>query len=156
MKKYFKRKFLPPDHQKLLYHKYENCKQLGNSVFDFTNEFYRLRSYIDLNEPEASNISRYMMGLRCAIRERLSSRSFCFLSDLVLAAEAIEQLLEWEKTMKWKPQTIQNTTTDDVKYPGVSATENYSSVSCNPKETTSTLSSKVFGGEKEYGSNKPA
>ena len=60
------------------------------------------------------------MGLCCDIRERLSSRSFYFLSDLVLAAEAMEKLLEREKTMKWKPQTLQNNTTDDVKYRGVS------------------------------------
>ena len=100
MKKYLKRQFLPPDHQELLYEKYQNCKQLGSSVFDFTNEFYRLRSYLDLNEPEAFNISRYMMGLRWDIRERLSSQSFYYLSDLVLAAKAIEQLLEREETMK--------------------------------------------------------
>ena len=56
MNEYFKRNFLPPDHQELLYHKYKNYKQLGNSVFDFTNEFYRLRSYLDFNETEASNI----------------------------------------------------------------------------------------------------
>ena len=85
-----------------------------------------------------------------------SSVSFYFLSDLSLATEAIDQLLEREKTMKWKPQTLQNTTIDDVKYPGVSATENYSSVFCNPKQTASTPSSKVSGGEKEYGSNKPS
>ena len=72
MKKYLKRQFLPPDYQELFYQKYQNYKQLGNSVFDFTNEFHRLRSYLDLNEPKAYNISRYMMGLPWANRERLS------------------------------------------------------------------------------------
>ena len=55
------------------------------------------------------------------------------LSYLVLDAEAIEQLLDREKTMKWKPQTLQHTTTDDVKYLGVSTTQNYSSNLCNRK-----------------------
>ena len=79
MEKHFKRKFLPPDHQELLYHKYENCKHFSNSVFDFTTEFYCLRSYLNLNEPEASNISSYMMGLCCAIRERF----FCIVLFLI-------------------------------------------------------------------------
>ena len=152
MKKYLKRQFLPPDHQELLYEKYQNCKQLGSSVFDFTNEFYHLRSYLDLNEPEAFNISRYMMGLRWAIRERLSSQSFYYLSDLVLAAKAIEQLLEREETMKWKPQSLQISTTDDVNYPGLSAT----STLCNPNKNASILSSKVSGGKREYGPDMPS
>ena len=69
MKKYLKRQFLPPHYQEHLYEKYENFKQIGNSVSEFTNEFYHLQSYLDLNEPEAYIISRYVMGLRWAIRE---------------------------------------------------------------------------------------
>ena len=55
--------------------------------------------------------------------------------------------------MKWKPQTLQLTSTDDVKYQGASATQNYSSNLCNPKEIGSTLSSKACGGQIEYISN---
>ena len=43
MKKYLKRQFVSPHYQELLYEKYENFKQLGNSVSEFTNEFYRPR-----------------------------------------------------------------------------------------------------------------
>ena len=123
MKKYLKRQFLPPHYQELLYEKYKNFKQLGNSVSEFTNEFYRLRSYLDLNEPEAYIISRYMMGLRWEIRERLSSLSFYYLSDLVSAAKGIEKQMEREKTKKGRPQTLHHTTIEDVRYPVVSATQ---------------------------------
>ena len=58
--------------------------------------------------------------------------------------------------MKWKPQTLQHTTTDDVKYLGVSVTQNYSSNLYNPKEIASTLSSKACGGKREYVSNMPS
>ena len=117
MKKYLKRQFLPPDYKDLVYQEYLNYKQLGNSIATYTKKFYRLQSYLDFNVLEEYSISRYKNGLCWAIRERLSSQSFYYLFDLVLAAEAIEQLLEREKTMKWKPQTLQHTTTDDVKYP---------------------------------------
>ena len=61
------------------------------------------------------------MGLRWAIRERLSSQSFYYLSDLVSAAKGIEQQMEREKTKKGRPQTLQHTTIEDVRYPVVSA-----------------------------------
>ena len=83
------------------------------------------------------------MGLQWVISKRLSSRSFYYLSDLVLAAEAIEQLLEREKTMRWKPHTLQHTTTNDVRYPVIIATQKYSSTLCSPTKNASTQSFKV-------------
>ena len=148
MKKYLKQQFLPSNYQDLVYHEYQNCKQLGYSIVVYTQKFYCLQSYLDFNESEEYSISRYKIGLCWAIRERLSSQAFYYLSDLVLAAEAIEQLLEREKTMKWKPQTLQHTTTDVFKYLGVSATQKYSSTLYNPKEIASTLSSKACGGQR--------
>ena len=106
MKKYLKRQFLPPDYKDLVYLEYLYFKQLGNSIATYTKKFYRLQSYLDFNVLEEYSISRYKNGLCWAIRERLYDQSFYYLSDLVLAAEAIEQLLEREKTMKWKPQTL--------------------------------------------------
>ena len=93
------------------------------------------------------------MGLRWAICKWLSSRSFYYLSDIVLAAAASEKLVEREKTMKWKPHSLQHTSTE---CPVGIATQKYSSSLCNSKENTSTLSSKVFGDKKEYGHNTPS
>ena len=44
------------------------------------------------------------MGLCWAIRERLSSQSFYYLSDLVSAAKGIEQQMEKEKQRKGGPR----------------------------------------------------
>ena len=125
MKKYLKRQFLPPDYKELLYEKYENLKQLG-SVSEFTNKFYHLRSYLDFNEPEAHNISRYMIGVHWAIRERLSSQSFYYLSDLVSASKGIENLMEIEKMMKVSKQALPDTNEVDVRYPVASVSQNCS------------------------------
>ena len=152
MKKYLKRQFLPPDYQDLVYQEYQNCKQLGNFFSVYTRKFYHLQSYLDFNESEEYDISRYKNGLRLAIRERVSSRSFNYLSDLVLAAKAIEQLVEREQTMKWKPHPLQHTTIDDVRYPVVIAAQKYSSTLCNPTKNASTQSFNVSGGQREYGS----
>ena len=152
MKKYLKRQFLPPDYQDLVYQEYLNCKQSGNSIAVYTKRFYRLQSYLDFNESEEYRISRYKKGLCWAISESLSSRSFYCLSDLVLAAEAIEQLVEIEKTRKWKPHSLQRTSTDDVRYPVVIATQKQSSTLCNPTENALTQSYKVSGGQREYNS----
>ena len=95
------------------------------------------------------------MGLRLAIRERLYSQSFYYLSDLVSAAKGKEKLMEIDKTMKVIQQALPDTNEVDVRYLVASATQNYSSNLCNPKQNASTLSSKVSGGEREYGSNVP-
>ena len=54
------------------------------------------------------------MGLRWAICKRLSSRSFDYLFDIVLAAAASEKLVEREKTMKWKPHSLQHTCNSEI------------------------------------------
>ena len=64
---------------------------------DFTNEFYHLQSYIDLNELESYIILRYKMGLRWIIRKWLFAQSFYHLTDLVLATTCIEVLMERTK-----------------------------------------------------------
>ena len=93
----------------------------------------------------------YKKGLCWAISENLSSRSFYCLSDLVLAAEA-KQLVEIEKTRKSKPHSLQRTSTDDVRYPVVIATQKQSSTLCNPTEKALTQSYKVSGGQRKYNS----
>ena len=51
------------------------------------------------------------MGLRWAIRQRLSSQSFYYLSDLVSTAKGIEKLMKREQTMLRKPQKVLDTPT---------------------------------------------
>ena len=106
MKKYLKRQFLPPDYQDLVFQEYQNCKQLGDSIDVYTNKFYRLQSYLDFNESEEYSISKYKNGLRWSIKKKLSAEAFDFLTDLVLAATHVEQVIEREQTVLRKPQKV--------------------------------------------------
>ena len=106
MKKYLKRQFLPPDYQDLVYQEYQNCKQLGDSIVAYTKKFYCLQSYLDFNESEEYSISRYKNGLRWSIKKKLSTESFDFLTDLVLAATDVEEVIQREQTVLKKLQVI--------------------------------------------------
>ena len=122
MKKYLKRHFLPPDYQDLVYEEYQNCKQLCDSIAVYTKKFCRLQSYLDFNEAEEYSISKYKNGLRWSIKRKLSTESFDSLTDLVLAATHVEQVIEREQTVLTKPQEVLDTTTQGLTYPIVSET----------------------------------
>ena len=134
-----------------MFHEFLNCKQLGNSVAVYTKEFYRLQSYIDLNESEAYNISRYKTGLRWIIKKRLSIQSFYSLADLILAAKGIEQLFEREEKSKWRPQTLQGNTKHHVGDLALSEAQNSYS-----KENALTPSLKTSANQNGYGSSIPS
>ena len=114
--------FLLPDYQDLLYQLYQNCNQLRDSIAVYINKFYRLQSYLDFNESEKYSISRYKNGLRWSIKKKLSAESFDFLTDLVLAATHVEQVIEREQTVLRKPQKVLDTTTQSLTCPIVSET----------------------------------
>ena len=110
MKKYLKRQFLPPDYQDFVYQEYQNYKQLGDSYVVYTKNFYRLQSHLDFNESEEYSISRYKNGLCWSIKKKLSAESFDFLTNLVLAATHVEQVIERDQTVLRKPQKVLDTT----------------------------------------------
>ena len=58
---------------------------------------------------------------------------------MVLPTKHTELLMESEGTMMWRPQNVVDTTTENLRYPIVSQTQNL----CNPKKNASTPSIKV-------------
>ena len=86
MKKLLKNHFLPPDFEQVLYQKFQSCPQGNRSFPQYTEEFYRLKTRLDLNESEAFSIARYKEGLKWEIEDRLAVQSFYNLDDIVLAA----------------------------------------------------------------------
>ena len=150
MKKYLKRQFLPPDYQELVYQEYQNCKQLGDSIVVYTKKFYRLQSYLDFNESEEYSISRYKNGLCWSIKKKLSTESFDFLTDLVLAATHVEQVIQREQTVLRKPQKVLDTTTQSLTCPIISETLS----DCpNSWRNISTPSATVFTDNDGYSGN---
>ncbi|XP_020266279.1 uncharacterized protein LOC109841747 [Asparagus officinalis] len=81
MKKLLRARFLPSDYEQVLFGQYQNCRQGGRSVDEYTQEFYRLSSHNNLHESEAQQMSRYIGGLRIAIQDRVSLQHTYTLAD---------------------------------------------------------------------------
>lgn len=86
--------FLPKDFEQTLYRQYRQCHQKLRSVNEYTEEFYRLSSRVDLQELELQLTTRFIMGLRDVIKDKLLLHSIWNLNDTAnLAYKVEEQLL---------------------------------------------------------------
>ena len=124
MKKLLKNRFLPPDFEQVLYQQFQSCRQGNRSVPQYTEEFYRLKTRLDLNESEAFSIARYKEGLKWEIEERLAVQSFHNLDDIVLAAQRVEQLMERGKTKTRVPSSTPTNNFDNPR-PAVTNSTSY-------------------------------
>ena len=115
MKKLLKNRFLPPDFEQVLYRQFQSCRQGNRSVPQYTEEFYRLKTRLDLNESEAFSIARYKEGLKWEIEERLAVQSFHNLGDIVLAAQRVEQLMERGKSKTRVPYSTPTNNFDNPR-----------------------------------------
>ena len=143
MKKLMNTRFLPPDCEQILYQQYQNCKQVSRSISAYTEEFYRYQTRLDLNESEAHSISRYKNGLRLDIEEKLSVQSFHKLTDVVLAAERVEQLMERGRTKSRAPPNVSNTLAENSRQTLISQTSNIRSQSLQPRQNGSYSTAKA-------------
>ena len=89
---------MSPEDIGVLYQQFQSCTQGNRSVLQYTEEFYRLKTRLDLKEFEAFSIARYKEGLKWEIEEKLAVQSFDNLDDIVLAAQRVEQLMERGKS----------------------------------------------------------
>ena len=60
MQRMMKEYFLPVDYQHQLYVKYQNCRQGNHSVDEYMDEFYRLHTRNNMDEPEFQTITKYL------------------------------------------------------------------------------------------------
>ena len=154
MKKLIKTRFLPPDYEQILYQQYQNCKQLSRFISAYIEEFYRLQTRLDLNESEAYSISRYKNGLRWDIEEKLSVQSFHKLTDVVLAAEQVEQLMETGRNKLRAPPNVSNTLAENSRQTVISQTSNIHSQSVQPRQNGSYSTAKAYSqGQNPYAAN---
>ncbi|XP_020259159.1 uncharacterized protein LOC109835598 [Asparagus officinalis] len=101
MKKLLRARFLPSDYEQVLFGQYQNCRQGGRTVNEYTQEFYRLSSRNNLHESEAQQMSRYIGGLRIAIQDRVSLQQTYTLADTVSLAEKVERQLGRNSKGSW-------------------------------------------------------
>ncbi|KAI3837286.1 hypothetical protein MKW92_030750 [Papaver armeniacum] len=66
-----KDRFLPNDYAHKLFQSYQQCSQRKRPVDEYTKEFYRLGSRVNLPETEAQQVSRYLSGLDAEIKKGL-------------------------------------------------------------------------------------
>ena len=67
-----KKQFIPVDYELDLFRKMQGLKQVGKSVQDYTEEFYRFNIRAGRAEANREKVARYLSGLRPSIQEELS------------------------------------------------------------------------------------
>ena len=64
--------FIPVDYELDLLKKMQGLKQVGKSVQEYTEEFYRVLIRIGHAEADKEKVARYINGLRPSIQDELS------------------------------------------------------------------------------------
>ncbi|XP_057473975.1 uncharacterized protein LOC130762303 [Actinidia eriantha] len=90
MRKLMEERFLPPDYQQELFRQYQECRQGVRTSEAYTEEFYRLSARNNLPESEDQQISRFINGLRVAIRDQVSLHTLYSLNKAVTLAKKVE------------------------------------------------------------------
>ncbi|GKA13938.1 transposon ty3-I gag-pol polyprotein [Tanacetum coccineum] len=108
MERELRRRFLPPNHDQILFNLLQNCAQGNRSVEVYTAEFHRLSSRNDLSETESQQVTRYINGLRPEIQDRISLVPVYTLDDAYnLAIRAENQLAKNNRSTLF-PSTNRN------------------------------------------------
>ena len=64
MRKLWKKDFLPPNYEQILFQQYQRCHQDVRSIHEYTAEFMRLAERNDLSESEGQQAARHLEGLK--------------------------------------------------------------------------------------------
>ncbi|KAG8368442.1 hypothetical protein BUALT_Bualt15G0045900 [Buddleja alternifolia] len=98
MKQLMRRRFLPLDFEQILYHQYQNCRQGGRSIKDYSNEFLRLNARNNLAETDNQQVARFIGGLRINIQDQLSVHRISNLDEAITLARKIETQINRQPT----------------------------------------------------------
>ena len=110
--------------EQVLYQQFQSCRQGNRSVPQYTEEYYQLKTALDLNQSEAFSITCYKEGLKWEIEERLAVQSFHNLDDIVLTAQHVEQLMERGKSKTGVPYSTPTNNFDNPR-PDVTNSTSY-------------------------------
>ncbi|XP_038680959.1 uncharacterized protein LOC119981891 [Tripterygium wilfordii] len=93
--------FLPYNYVRTLYQQLQNLKQGPRTIDDYTTEFYRLDTRLDLNESEGMLVSRYIGGMQQPFQDSLN-----FL-DIMTISEAHQKALHLERSMNRRSWSLE-------------------------------------------------
>ncbi|GKA78117.1 transposon ty3-I gag-pol polyprotein, partial [Tanacetum coccineum] len=117
MERELRRRFLPPNHDQILFNLLQNCAQGNRSVEVYTAEFHRLSSRNDLSETESQQVTRYINGLRPEIQDRISLVPVYTLDDAYnLAIRAENQLAKNNRSTLFPSTNRNNKSTSTNSY----------------------------------------
>ncbi|PWA51772.1 hypothetical protein CTI12_AA461010 [Artemisia annua] len=104
MERELRRRFLPPNHDQILFNLLQHCAQGDRTVEVYTAEFHRLSSRNNLSETESQQVTRYINGLRPQIHDKISLDPVYTLDDAYnLAIRAENQLAKSSMQIKSVP-----------------------------------------------------
>ena len=89
-------KFLPLDYSQTLYRKFHKLQQRADqSVADYTEQFYKLLSRVNLHESDDQLVARYVSGLKYNLNAELMMHSLHSLEEAYQMALKAEEKLKW-------------------------------------------------------------
>ncbi|KAK8957898.1 hypothetical protein KSP39_PZI001525 [Platanthera zijinensis] len=89
-----RKQYVPSDYLQTLYRRFHNLRPDKLSVDEYTHEFLVLQSRLDLHEEDDMTVSRYLNGLRYAIRDELELHDFRDLGEVSSRARKVEASLQ--------------------------------------------------------------
>ncbi|KAJ7971568.1 RNA-directed DNA polymerase [Quillaja saponaria] len=93
MKSGLRQRFLPLDYAQAVFSQFNNLLQGTKSVHDYIEEFYKLMALKSTQETEEQLVTRYVGGLRKAIRDEVELQRLFRLSDAYQLALKVEAKL---------------------------------------------------------------
>ncbi|GFZ13820.1 hypothetical protein Acr_24g0000100 [Actinidia rufa] len=94
-------KFLPLDYSQTLYQKFHQLHQRsGQSVADYTEQFYQLLSCVNLHETNDQLVARYVSGLKYTLKREIIMHSLGSLEEAYQMALKAEEKCKWSSYRK--------------------------------------------------------
>ena len=95
-----KGKFMPKDCQLNIFKQFQNLKQIGVTMKEYTEEFYKLNIRAGHVEDDVEKVARYINGLRYDIQDEIILLNLKKIEDAHQAALKAEEKIQRQQNQK--------------------------------------------------------